>query len=141
MLSKYPDTSLKIHLLSLELPKPGSSEYLLLEKGYEESPLYAVNETALGLKEASLYDSVKIATLSVIQSRSPKGKGLQAEIQQVAFSYLGASGRMMLDSNGDRVKSNFDIYGYYDLNGVTQLINVGHFDSETDETRITLSLK
>ncbi len=140
-LSKYTDISSKIHLLGLELPKPGNSEYLLLEKGYEESPLYTVNDASLGLKEASLYDSVKIAALSVIQSGSSKGKGLQAEIQLVAANYLGASGRMTLDSNGDRVKSDFEIYGFYDVNGVTQWINVGHFDSERGETRIILSLK
>jgi len=141
MLSKYPDISSKIHLLSLELPKPGSSGYLLLEKGYEESRLYAVDDAPLGLKEASLYDSVKIAALSVIQSESTQGEDLQATIQQVAANYLGASGRMTLDSNSDRVKSDFDVYGYYDVNGFTKWINMGHFDSETGETRITLSLK
>ena len=141
MLSKYLDTSSKIHLLSLQLPKPGNGEHLLLEKGYEESPLYTVNDAPLGLKEASLYDSVKIAALSVIQSGSSEGRGLQAEIQQVAASYVGASGRMALDSNGDRVESDFDVYGYYDVNGVTQLIDVGRFDSETGVTRLILSLK
>jgi hypothetical protein len=110
----------KIHLLSLELPKPGNGEYLLLEKGYEESLLYAIDGTPLGLKEASLYDSVKVAAFSVIQSGSTQGEGLQSVILQVAVNYADASGSMTLDANGDRVNYDFNVFGYYEVCGVTQ---------------------
>jgi hypothetical protein len=135
-LSRYSDLASKIHLLRLELPKPGNGEYLLLEKGYVESLLYAIDGTPLGLKEASLYDSVKVAAFSVIQSGSTQGEGLQSVILQVAVNYADASGSMTLDANGDRVKYDFNVFGYYDVYGVTQWINVGHYDSVTGKTKL-----
>jgi hypothetical protein len=43
---------------------------------------------------------------------------------------------MKLDANGDRVSSDFDIYGYYDVGGSTQWIIAGHYDSKTGETEL-----
>ena len=37
---------------------------------------------------------------------------------------------MTLDVNGDRIKSNFDFYGYYEVSGVLGWVGVGHYDSE-----------
>ena len=135
-LSKYGEVLAKIHLLSFELPKPTGSRYLTLEMGYEESTLYAADGAPLGLKEAALYDSVKVAALSVIQSGSTEGDCLQTAIREAAPNYIGASGRMTLDANGDRMKSDFDICGYYEVDGLTQWVSVGHFDAETGETYV-----
>jgi hypothetical protein len=137
LLSQYPDITSKIHLLSLELPQPEGDKFLHLEKEYEKSLHYSTDNVSFGLKEASLYDSVKIVALSVIQSGSIRGTDLQTAIRENAANYSGASGRITLDDNGDRVKTDFEIFGYYHVNGVTKWINMGRFDSETGKSLVT----
>jgi len=102
---------------------------------------YFVDNVPLGLKEASLYDSVKIAALSVMQSGSIRGVDLQTAIREVAANYIGASGRMVLDGNGDRVGSDFEIYGFDGVDVAVGWIYLGRFDSETGDSRIFFSQK
>lgn len=136
LMASYSDLFTKIHFLTLSLSEPGGDRYLFLEEGYEASSLYALDGTPLGSKEAALYDAVKVAALAVIESGSTQGKDLQSEISKVATNYVGATGEMKLDANGDRVSSDFDIYGYYDVGGSTQWIIAGHYDSKTGETEL-----
>jgi len=136
LMLSHSDVFAKIHFLSLSLSKPGGDEYLFLEEGYEGSSLYTFDGVPLGSKEAALYDAVKVASLAVIESGSTQGEDLQSEISIVATNYVGATGNMALDANGDRMGSDFDIYGYYDVGGSIQWVIAGHYDSKTGETEL-----
>jgi len=134
----HSDVTTRIHLLTPVLAPDleKNVEYNRLEEGYEVTQAYLADPTPLGVTEASLYDAVKVAALSLIHSEATEGKTLQSTIMQEASNYVGATGRMTLDENGDRIKSNFDIYGYYEVSGLPGWVRVGHYNSETEITEL-----
>jgi hypothetical protein len=131
-LTAYGNVTSRIHLLSPqpELSLGENPVYLRLEAGYEETADYGLDEVKLGVAEASLYDALWVAARSVIRAGSTDAKAIQGVFIDEAGKYSGATGRIVLDKNGDRIKVDQLICGFYLVEGAPQWIPVGRFYAE-----------
>jgi len=86
----------------------------------------------LGFIEANLYDGCWIMALSVIEANSTEGVDVYKALPDVAASYSGVTGRCILDEYGDRIEMDYDVWGYFEVEGETQCLRCGLFNSTTD---------
>jgi hypothetical protein len=128
-LTPYGNVTNRIHLLSPqpELSLGENPVYLRLEAGYEETADYRLDEEKLGVAEASLYDALWLAARSVIRTGSTDAEAIQGVFIDEAGKYSGATGRIILDKNGDRIKVDQLICGFYLVEGAPHWIPVGRF--------------
>lgn len=64
----------------------------------------------LSLIHANLYDGCWLLALSVIEAGSYNASAVNQTLTEVAAEYTGASGRCLLDRNGDRESMDYVIY-------------------------------
>ena len=86
----------------------------------------------LGFIEANVYDGCWIMALSVIDANSTEGVAVCKALPDVAASYSGVTGRCILDEYGDRIEMDYDVWGYFEVEGETQCLICGLFKSATD---------
>jgi ABC-type branched-subunit amino acid transport system substrate-binding protein len=82
--------------------------------------------------EANLYDGCWIMALSVIEANSTEGVAVYEALPDVAASYSSVTGRCLLDEYGDRIEMDYDVWGYFEVEGETQCLICGLFNSTTD---------
>jgi hypothetical protein len=105
-----------------------NEKYKLLQAAYaKENP---AAQQPLGIKDASFYDSVWVACLSVLEANSTDGRILRDVIPRVASGYSGASGRIVFDVNGDR-SVDYYFYEATDVGGTVSWVKVGSYDAVT----------
>jgi len=105
-----------------------------------DNPVYKrVNETyheefgePLGFIEANVYDGCWIMALSVIEANSTEGVAVYEALPGVAANYSGVTGRCILDEYGDRVEMDYDIWGYFEVDGEPQCLRCGLYNCTTD---------
>lgn len=94
----------------------------------------------LGFIEANVYDGCWIMALSVIEANSTKGVAVYEVLPDVAARYSGVTGRCILDEYGDRIKMNYDIWGYFEVEGEYQSLRCGIYSYESDDIKWDESL-
>ena len=87
-------------------------------------------EEPLGIKDASFYDSVWVACLSVLEANATDGKILRDVIPRAASRHSGASGRIIFDVNGDR-SVDYIFFEATNVGGTISWVNMGSYDALT----------
>ncbi len=82
--------------------------------------------------EAARYDAMWIMAQAVIAANSTNTEDVKRAIPQVCREYLGVIGNCTLNSLGDRISADYDIYRW----GATQFENIGHYDAENHRFNI-----
>ena len=95
-------------------------------------PKRILETVPLGFIEANVYDGCWIMALSVIDANSTEGVAVCKALPDVAASYSGVTGRCILDEYGDRIEMDYDVWGYFEVEGETQCLICGLFKSATD---------
>jgi len=123
-LSNFDASSVRV--VSIEMaPLLTNGIFDELQEGYASTN--PASGDVLGLIDASFHDSIWVACLSVLEANTTDVETLKGVIPGVAGGYLGASGGVLLDSNGDRA---VDYYVYELLNGGWSKIGV--YDAVSD---------
>lgn len=87
----------------------------------------------LGFIEANVYDGCWIMALSVIEANSTEGVAVYEVLPDVAARYSGVTGRCNLDEYGDRIEMDYDIWGYFHVDGACESLRCGTYRCESDE--------
>ena len=82
------------------------------------------------IKDASFYDSVWVACLSVLEANLTDGRILREVIPRVASRYSGASGKIIFDVNGDR-SVDYIYFEATNVGGTISWVNMGSYDALT----------
>jgi hypothetical protein len=116
-------------------PLINNEKYELLQAAYiKDNP--TVNES-LSIIDASFYDSVWVACLSVLKGNSTDGRILREVIPTVALGYSGASGRIVFDVNGDR-SVDYYVYEATNVGDKVSWVKVGSYDAVTLQTTLDI---
>jgi ABC-type branched-subunit amino acid transport system substrate-binding protein len=95
---------------------------------------YSFTSTDLDYYYSTCYDILWILAKSIINMDSCDANLVLQEYFNIAQSYRGISGIISLDTNGDRVLDDFDIWSIYEFsNGGCQFIRSGYYDQITNE--------
>ena len=70
--------------------------------------------------------------LSVIEANSTEGVAVYEALPDVAARYSGVAGRCVLDEYGDRIEMDYDVWGYFEVEGETQCLMCGLFNGTID---------
>jgi hypothetical protein len=89
--------------------------------------------------EASFYDSVWVACLSVLRANTTDANILKEMIPTVALEYTGASGNVVLDVNGDRTV-DYDVYQASDVGGTVDWVKIGRYGTVTGQMILDVNL-
>jgi hypothetical protein len=92
---------------------------------------------SLSIMDASFYDSVWVACLSVLKGNSTDGRILRDLIPVVASEYSGASGRIVFDVNGDR-SVDYYVYQASIVEDTVGWVKVGSYDAVTLQTTLDI---
>jgi branched-chain amino acid transport system substrate-binding protein len=112
----------KVGLLSPFLAVPYNDEYFGLYEWYSSQAAGIP-----GFYDAALYDACWVVALSVVEAGSSDAMQVKNVLSSVAAEYDGASGRVILDGNGDRVQVSRDIWRYV----IEDYETCGFFEGET----------
>jgi len=135
IISKTSYTATKVRLFSPEPHQPETEAYIRLSEAFS-----AVYGEAPRLQYSTLYDACWIMALSVIEADSSKGTAVREVLPDVAEGYSGASGRCLLDENGDRESFDYDIWAFIEEEGSTKAVKFGVYDHESDQVERYYSL-
>jgi hypothetical protein len=80
---------------------------------------------ALGDEDARRYDWYWIVALTVLKNGSTETALAKVTMLEVAGKYMGATGRCVLNSAGDRGEPLYDIWGYANVNNVYTSVEAG----------------
>ncbi|MBS7641502.1 MAG: ABC transporter substrate-binding protein [Candidatus Bathyarchaeia archaeon] len=78
------------------------------------------------------YDSVWVVALALAVVNKYDAMKIKEVLPQVASSYYGAMGNIMLDENGDYSGADFSLWRPVEVNGVVEWREVGVYRSATD---------
>jgi ABC-type branched-subunit amino acid transport system substrate-binding protein len=119
-------------LITLKMaPITDNPVFAKLQSGYS-----GVNPgESLGLIDASFRDSIWIACLSIMEANTTDAEVLKGIIPGVADGYTGASGRVLLDANGDRMV-NYDIFEATFTGEAPAWVKSGRYDATTGQVTL-----
>jgi hypothetical protein len=112
------EAAVRVGLYGYRIHIPDNPTYNRVNEAYHEE-----FGEPLGFIEANLYDGCWIMALSVIEANSTEGVAVYEALPDV---------RCLLDEYGDRVEMDYDIWGYFEVEGKTQCLMCGLFNSTTD---------
>lgn len=138
LIEDAPEAASYLGLFSILTTAPESTEYRQLETRYTAESGYS-----LGYYDSLFYDACWLYALSVLEAGSDNALDVKAVIEDVASTYEGVSGICTLDENGDRLHSDYDIWGYNMEDGAGVHVRYGFYDYLTgkvtwDTSKITL---
>jgi hypothetical protein len=107
-----------------------------LQSGYVATKP-STKDKQFGIMEASFYDSVWVACLSVLKANTTDANILKETIPKVALKYTGASGNVILDINGDRAV-DYDVYQASEVSGTVGWVKVGRYGAITGQTILSI---
>ena len=93
-----------MHICTYAIPS-NSTKWQWIHQKY-----YDLTGTSLGLYGGAFYDSVWIATLSIIQTGKYDGAAIKKVLPYVADNYFGVTGWTQLNENGDKAAANYGLY-------------------------------
>ncbi|MBN2335265.1 ABC transporter substrate-binding protein [Candidatus Bathyarchaeota archaeon] len=117
----------RVTLVSLRPAPSPTPAYLRLNASY--TPLF---NRSLGLKYANVYDGCWVAALSVMEAES-SGRTIAETLPGVAAGYTGATGLCRLDEYGDRETVDYELWGYYTVDGECVMLRCGTYRHDTDD--------
>jgi branched-chain amino acid transport system substrate-binding protein len=130
-----PEAAAAVGLFGYRIHMPDNPVHRRINDAYQ-----AEFGEPLGFIEANLYDGCWIMALSVIEANSTEGVAVYEALPDVAASYSGVAGRCILDEYGDRIEMDYDIWGYFEVDGAYQCIRCGAYNFESDDIRWDESL-
>jgi hypothetical protein len=121
-----------VRLITVKMePMMNNTIFAELDAGYS-----GVNPgESLGLIDASFRDSIWIACLSIMEANTTDAEVLKGIIPGVADGYTGASGRVLLDANGDRMV-NYDIFEATFTGEAPAWVKSGRYDATTGQVTL-----
>jgi ABC-type branched-subunit amino acid transport system substrate-binding protein len=126
--------------VSLISPIPSITEnniYLRINRAFGKS-----FNRSLSYNDAYVYDCCWVMALSVLKAGTDDGDVVRTVLPSVASNYSGMSGPCKLDAYGDRAAVDYDIWGYFEVDGETKCLKCGFYNATTgtvtwDERLIT----
>jgi branched-chain amino acid transport system substrate-binding protein len=95
----------------------------------------------IGFYDANIYDCIMVGALSALKVPSLDFESLKLVIPTVAADYNGLTGKVLLDEYGDRTGLNYDIWGYFKVNGECKAAICGQYSAAADEISWNLTLQ
>ncbi len=123
-----PEQTLHVKLYSTLAAPAASEKYQDLYDRY-----FGLVAQPMGYYTACSYDIGWVLTESILNAQTTDATILIPIQHDTAFNNFGASGWNRLNEAGDRYGSNYQIWSYYDDNGVCKPHAVGLFDGITGE--------
>ena len=113
--------------VSLISPIPSITEndiYLRINRAF-------VNEFNRNLSyyDAYVYDCCWVMALSVLEAGTDDSDVVRTVLPWVASNYSGISGPCTLDANGDRAAVDYDIWGYFEVDGEPRNLRCGFYNA------------
>jgi branched-chain amino acid transport system substrate-binding protein len=96
-----------------------------------ESRYMALTAQPAGFYTGCDHDGMWTQVLGILETGSIKANDVTPVVLDVARNFWGATGWVDLDENGDRKPGKFDIWGYYNDNGVANFQTWGLYDGVT----------
>jgi len=121
-----PEAAAEVGLFGYRVHMPDNPVHRRIDEAFK-----AEFGEPLGFIEANLYDGCWIMALSVIEANSTEGVDVCEALPDVAASYSGVTGRCLLDEYGDRIEMDYDIWGYFEVEGETRCLRCGLFNATT----------
>jgi branched-chain amino acid transport system substrate-binding protein len=134
ILNDAPDQAVHVKLYSTRAAPTYSSKYYEMAERYE-----SVTGIGYDFYPSCYADAAWLLAMSVMETRSTSGKPqLQgtdvAEVfPDVASRYFGYSGWCMLNEAGDRMRTDYNIWGYDFVEGVPDFVYYGYYNTLTGE--------
>ncbi|UCD44182.1 MAG: hypothetical protein JSV27_08575 [Candidatus Bathyarchaeota archaeon] len=122
------EAAVEVGIFACRVHMPDNHIYRRIGEAYREE-----FGEPLGFIEANVYDGCWIMALSVIEANSTEGVDVCEVLPDVATRYSGVTGRCILDEYGDRIGMNYDIWGYFDVDGACESLRCGTYRYESDE--------
>ena len=105
-----------------------------------DTPLYErLNETymtefgeSLDFYGSNIYDCCWILALSANEAGTDDGDVVRNVLPEIAADYSGLSGHCVLDVNGDRDAVDYDLWGYFEVDGTCKYLRCGTYHHEND---------
>lgn len=117
----------QLKLLHPNLTFEKTAVYERVDKVYREE----FNFT-LGYHGANTYDACWLMALSVIEADTANSTAIIETLPEVASTYEGATGSCAIDESCYRARADYDVYGFYKVDGETQRLKCGFYDGTTD---------
>ena len=121
------DEASKVTLMSLKVNIPENPVYRRVNEAYE-----AMFGEELGFYDANIYDACWLMALSAMEANTTDGVAVSQVLPAVALGYRGATGNFTLDEYGDRTNLDFDVLGFFDLDGEIRRLRCGLYISSED---------
>jgi hypothetical protein len=122
------DVTTKLKLIRLEIVVKPNASYNRLDQSWINST-YSPNH--LDYYDANIYDGLWVLSLSAIRANSTKPLDIMKVLPTVASEYVGATGRCTLDDTGARLGADYDIYAYFETNGIRERLVCGSYSWES----------
>lgn len=114
---------------------------LHLSLTFEKTAIYdRINEACreefnlpLGFYSANIYDACWLMALSVIEADTVNSTAIIKTLPEVASAYEGATGSCAIDESYYRARAEYDVYGFFKVDGETQRLKCGFYNATTDE--------
>jgi branched-chain amino acid transport system substrate-binding protein len=87
---------------------------------------------SLGYYDANIYDCCWVMALSVLEAGTADGEEVVKVLPEVAAGFTGATGPCILDENGDREGVDYDLWGYFEVDGTCESLRCGTYHHESD---------
>jgi len=135
VLAKAPAIGVKVRLIAPSLIKIDSESLTRITSLWLASEEYKKTgaPSTLSFYDANIYDSIMVAALTLLRSNSTDATTLEAVLPAVTESYIGATGSILLDDNGDRTALNYDLWTYLNVNGENKASICGQYDAAVDK--------
>ena len=86
---------------------------------------------SLGYYDANVYDCCWVMALSVLEAGTADGTEVAKVLPEVASGYRGVTGPCSLNEGGERAHMDYDIRGFFDVNGTCEYLKCGFYDGTT----------
>jgi len=130
--SKINATNTRLISVKME-PQTDNAVFAELHTGYAAT--HPPEGDSLGLIDASFHDSIWVACLSILEANTTDAEVLKGVIPGVANGYTGASGRVLLDANGDRMV-DYEIYEATFTGSAPTWVKSGRYDAATGQVTL-----
>lgn len=134
ILNEAPDEAVHVKLYSTRAAPTYSSKYYEMAERYE-----SVTGNEYDFYPSCQADAAWLLAMSVMETRSTSGKPqlLGTDVAEVfpdvASRYFGYSGWCLLNEAGDRMRTDYNIWGYGYVNGDVEFVYYGYYNTLTGE--------
>jgi len=110
---------------------PGATDSEKFRNLYDR--LYALVHMPFGFFSACHYDIGWILAESIIEAQSDDAMDILPLQDDICYRTFGTTGWLRLDESGDRYATNYQIWRYGDVDGETQCVQYGMYDTVAEQ--------